>query len=157
GGTIGARIYNSATQALVASANTTASGTNLTVTIPISATLTPGVAYRIAFYNSAGGAADVLDPTPAGAAVTPCNDTTGYPHVSATSSATGDVFPNGLNPSLPYIPVTGSFAGPPTAYYSISAGGAQLVIGDVPRPIQATANTNKATKANFPPLLIAPN
>jgi sugar lactone lactonase YvrE len=46
---------------------------------------------------------------------------------------------------------------PPTAYYSVSSGGAQLVVGDAPRPLQAAAATAGATGTNFPPLLIPPN
>ena len=44
-------------------------------------------------------------------------------------------------------PVTGG------AYYSVSGGGAQLVIADAPRPLQAATGTGTM----FPPLLIPPN
>ena len=50
--TVGARIYDSTTQALIASANITVSGggSNLTLTVPLSATLVSGQNYRIGFY-----------------------------------------------------------------------------------------------------------
>jgi hypothetical protein len=49
--TVGARIYDSATQALIASANVTqTTGTDITVNIPVSAVLTAGKKYRIGFY-----------------------------------------------------------------------------------------------------------
>jgi hypothetical protein len=55
-GMVGARIYDAATQALVASGEASAGpGSNLTITVTISATLAAGKSYWAGFFVSDGG------------------------------------------------------------------------------------------------------
>ncbi|MEQ1803486.1 MAG: thrombospondin type 3 repeat-containing protein [Gammaproteobacteria bacterium] len=97
--TIGARIYNATTQALVASADVMpAVANNQSVTIPISATLIAGQSYRLGFFvgAGAGNSADMFDPIPAS-----YTEANGLLQITGAHSAGGDVFPNLSNIFIP--------------------------------------------------------
>jgi hypothetical protein len=107
--TIGARIYDSNSQALVASGNANVNaGSQLTVTIPIAATLASGATYRVGFYVQTA-------PSPGGGSGTvflansfPYTEPTGRFQIVAAwdSSPSGDVFPTTTNTALPQMTIT---------------------------------------------------
>ena len=104
-GTVGARVYDDATQALIASQDQTVpAGSDQSVTIPIVVTLIAGEAYRFAFFVSSGsngGAGDLFDPDPP--------TLFAFSYLSGPFQLTGawatpsDAFPNTQNTSLPFM------------------------------------------------------
>jgi parallel beta-helix repeat protein len=106
--TVGARIYDSSSQALVASGDVTVNpGSQLTVTIPIAATLASGATYRVGFYvqttPSSGGSGTVFLATSF-----PYTEATGRFQIVAAwdSSPAGDAFPATTNTALPQMTIT---------------------------------------------------
>jgi hypothetical protein len=101
GGTVGARVYDSATQALLASGNLSVSpGTGLTVTIPVSVVLKAGATYRLSFFvsDSNGGSGDGFVPT-----TLPYVEATGTFRVLHGYESLIDAFPANNNAEIPQI------------------------------------------------------
>ncbi|MGH7771675.1 MAG: SBBP repeat-containing protein, partial [Candidatus Binatia bacterium] len=101
---VGARIYDSSTTVLIASADTTVVSSG-PVTIPISATLVPGASYRLAFFVQAGvsGSGDMFDPDPPGSGGFPYIESTGSLRLNSAHSIISDSFPKGPNIFVPMI------------------------------------------------------
>ena len=104
-GTVGARVYDDATQMPIASQDqTVAAGSDQFVTIPITATLIAGEAYRFAFFVSNGlngGAGDLFDPDPP--TLFAFSYLSGPFQLTGAWSTPSDAFPNTQNTSLPFI------------------------------------------------------
>jgi len=104
---VGARIYNSGTSSLVASADTAVTtGSNLTVTVPLSATLTAGASYRLSFFVSAGGfggSGIMFDPNPPSLGGFPYTESTGTLTINQAYSTSSDAFPANANIFVPQI------------------------------------------------------
>jgi hypothetical protein len=102
GGTVGARVYDSVTQALLASGNLPVSpGTGLTVTIPVSIVLKAGATYRLSFFvsdGSNGGSGDGFIPS-----ALPYVEATGTLRVLHAYDSAMDVFPATTNTLVPRI------------------------------------------------------
>jgi len=115
--TIGARVYDSNTMTLIASADTTvSSGSNLSVTIPIPATLAAGSDYRLSFFVDAGGfggSGTMFDPDPSGLGGFPYTDATGTLDINQAYSIASDSFPTNANIFVPLITLHVSGAAPP--------------------------------------------
>jgi hypothetical protein len=101
---VGARIYNSTTQALVASADAVVPGgtADTTVSAPITAKLVAGQNYRVGFFvetSLVGGATGQLfSPT-----AFPYVEAAGMFRINSAHSVSGDVFPVGPNTFLPQM------------------------------------------------------
>lgn len=106
-GTVGARVYHTGTQALIASANmAVSSGSNQTVSMPISAVLAAGGTYRLCFFVSAGtngGSGTMFDPNPPSVGGFPYTESTGTLVVVQAYSTIADAFPNNQNIFVPLI------------------------------------------------------
>jgi hypothetical protein len=104
---VGARVYDTDTHALIASADqTVTTGTNQTVIAPVTATLVAGKTYRVCFFADAGGADDsgtLFDPSPPGTGGFPYTEATGNIRVLQSYSTGSDAFPAGLNFFAPHI------------------------------------------------------
>ena len=102
-GTVGARIYDATTHALIASQDVSVSaGANLTVDVSISATLRAGFSYVLAFFVSdggSGGSAVGILPTSLPYAVGPFT-------VTGLNESSFDAFPQNWNLEAPQITVT---------------------------------------------------
>ena len=106
GGTVGARIYNNDGTLRTSADVNVSSGTDQSVSIPISSLLYGGSTYRLGFFidaGSNGGAADLFDPTPSGFLLTPYTDSTGTVQVTGAFAYPGDVYPINANTSMPYM------------------------------------------------------
>ena len=128
--TVGARIYDSDGTGLVASAQTTVStGTNLSVTIPISATLPADNDYRLAFFVNAGGGASatLFDPAPAGSGGFPYTEASGTLEINQAYSIGSDSFPTGANIYAPRIRIDVSCAAAATAVPALGYRGLALL------------------------------
>ena len=104
--TLGARIYDSSTTALLASADKTLStGSVQSVTVPILATLRVGNDYRVAFFldTVGGGTTSLFDPDPAGVEGFPYEDATRAVEVNQAYSISSDSFPSNVNFFVPQI------------------------------------------------------
>jgi len=105
---VGARTYESATANLIAAQGATvAAGSNLTVTIPLSAALWQDRHYRLAFFvDAAGSGATVFDPDPYGTGVrfpyTAYCGPYGMNIIQAYSGS-GDVYPTNANIFVPQV------------------------------------------------------
>ncbi len=106
-GTVGARIYDSTSGLLLASADAAVgSGFDQAVTIPISVLLLAGQTYRVGFFIAAGGtfgSGDLFDPDPPGLDIVDYFDTTGSVLVSQAFQLASDAFPTNLNGGVPFI------------------------------------------------------
>jgi hypothetical protein len=106
--TVGARIYDSEATGLIASAQTTVStGTNLSVTVPISAVLSANNDYRLAFFVSAGGGATatLFDPDPSGSGGFSYTEEDGILEINQAYSIATDAFPTSADDLAPRIRV----------------------------------------------------
>ena len=110
--TVGARIYNGATQALVASAEIgLGTGSNMTVTVPITATLRAGNSYRIGFYvetNPRGRASGNMwasDNFSSLGGPIPYNEDSGVFRVNSAHSIGSDAFPANPNIFAPQLTI----------------------------------------------------
>jgi hypothetical protein len=106
-GSLGARVYDSSTQALLASADVSVPvGSGETVTIPISATLVAGHSYRLSFFVSDGGnggSGTMFDPAPAGVGGFPYTESTGRMVINQAYEAVSDAFPSNVNIFVPLM------------------------------------------------------
>ncbi len=106
-GTVGARIYDTGSGILLASADlAVGSGFDQSVTIPISVLLLAGQTYRVGFFIEAGGtqgSGDGFDATPAGLDILDYLDATGSLLVSQAFQSGSDAFPTNLNSLVPFI------------------------------------------------------
>jgi hypothetical protein len=137
--TVGARIYDSGTHALVATANAVvAGGTGLSVTVPIAASLVGGASYRLCFFVDAGGSGGsvtVFDPNPPSVGDFPYTESTSSFQVTQAYDSPGDGFPTGPNTLVPLITVQiGALVGVPPS----SPGDGRWALGPV-RPDPLTA------------------
>ena len=112
--TVGARIYDSSSGALVTSGNATVNaGSQQTITIPIAGTLASGATYRVGFYvqtapSTGGGSGTILVVNGATlTSFTPYTESTGRFQIVAAwdSSPSGDVFPTTVNTALPQMTI----------------------------------------------------
>jgi hypothetical protein len=78
------------------------SGTELDVTIPVSATLTAGDTFRVAFYLTSGEG-DVFDPDPLTAAGFSYTESQGLLQVTGAFLGSGSGFPTGVNGGVPFM------------------------------------------------------
>ena len=106
---VGARIYDSGTTLLLASAVTTISS-NGVVSLPISANLSSGGTFRLAFYvetsPSSQGSGTVFDPAPSGSGGFPYTESLGLLRINnAYSTISTDSFPSLSNIFVPQITV----------------------------------------------------
>jgi hypothetical protein len=103
-GTLGARIYDAASHALVASASkAVAMGTGLTVEVPISATLTAGKAYRVGFLGGMSANGDLFQPDSTSYTVGPFK-------ISGVFQSNDDSFPANVNIFAPRVTIKGCAA-----------------------------------------------
>jgi len=97
---VGARIYNSSSSLLIASAGVTISSSG-SVVVPISATLVAGGNYRVAFYVQTTplslASAYVFDPAPLGLGGFPYTETTGLLRINSPHQIATDSFPSGIS------------------------------------------------------------
>ena len=110
-GTVGARIYDSGTGALIVSADqAVGSGFDQSVTIPISATLVSGKTYRVGFIIVTDilsqGSGDLIDAAPNGYDISAYLDPTGSLQVTQAYSIGADAFPTNKNSMVPMISIT---------------------------------------------------
>jgi hypothetical protein len=106
-GTVGARVYDTNTQVLLATATTTvSSGTNQIVTLPISATLEAAHSYRVCFYVNGIGSCTLFDPNPPGSGGLPFADSTGTLMVTGIWAGGPDAYPVNINYGIPRIHLT---------------------------------------------------
>ena len=102
---LSARVYNSGTQALLYSHDTTVFNINNgTVNIPISYVLDTGMTYRISFYSSgpnSDNAGNMFQPT-----AFPYVDSTGLLRINQAYDVGADAFPNNFNIFVPIITMT---------------------------------------------------
>ncbi len=129
-GVIGARIYDSATSALIASGTETILAGS-TVTVPLAATLSPGQSYRIAFHLDPDGEGIVIllglfDPDPSGAGGFPYTESSGQLQINGGFSSGSDSFPSTSQNSLPAIQV--QLASNPTAVPTVSETGLLVLV-----------------------------
>jgi hypothetical protein len=105
--TVGARVYQNSTQALIASADVAVStGSFQDVTVPITAVLTAGRTYRLCFTvitDPGSGSGIVFDPNPPGTGGFPYTESTGLLVVVQAYSTANDEFPNIQNIFVPRI------------------------------------------------------
>jgi hypothetical protein len=126
-GTVGARVYQSGTGLLLASGSTAVtSGTNQTVTVPISAVLAAGGTYRLSFFVSAGfsgGSGTMFDPSPAGTGGFPYTESTGTLVIVQAYSIGFDAYPTNQNIFVPLISaeLTRATAVMPTSWGSLKS------------------------------------
>ena len=106
---VGARIYDTLTQTLIASAATTTSTSP--VTVPINAVLIVGRSYRVGFFvqNASG---NLFDPNPAGAGGFGYTDASGSVQVNGGFQGVADAYPTGA--SFSTIPQVVLHSGPDT-------------------------------------------
>ncbi len=97
--TLGARIYDSNTANLIASADLTLTSAGF-ITVPISATLISGNSYRVGFYGLLVSG-DMFDPDPAGLSVNPYTDIDGLIQINSGHSFSDDLFPSNNNVFIP--------------------------------------------------------
>lgn len=125
-GTVGARIYESSTKNLLASADQSVGfGLDQAITIPISILLQNENSYLLAFFITTpvgSGVADFFDPDPVGSNVTPYIDATGNIQVSQAFSGIPDTFPTNINSFVPLITVTADPVPEPTTFLLLGAG-----------------------------------
>ena len=111
-GTVGARIYDTASGVLLASADQAVGpGFDQSVTIPISALLLAGQTYRVGFFIDAGGtqgSGDGFDASPPGLDILDYVDATGSLLVSQAFQSGSDAFPTTLNGLVPFITLEAS-------------------------------------------------
>ncbi len=109
---VGARIYESSGGTLVASADVNITTAGSPITVPISATLLSGTAYRVAFFVATTppgqGTGTLFDPAPAGPAGFPYTEIAGVLQVNGAMSSASDVFPSGAESVAPQIQVSTS-------------------------------------------------
>jgi hypothetical protein len=105
--TVRARIYETGTSTLIASNEVSvAVGANQSIAIPMSATLSSGASYRLAFFiGGGGGSGGVFDPDPPGVSGFPYVDATGFLRINQGYQITTDSFPTNVNIYVPRITV----------------------------------------------------
>lgn len=107
--TVGARVYASPSGALLTSASTmVSSGSNLSVSIPISAVLQSGLSYRLSFFVDAGGSGGsgiMFDPAPPSVGGFPYTESNGILRINQAYSGIADAYPTGMNIFVPLIAV----------------------------------------------------
>lgn len=104
--TVGARVYESSPPFLIAAAQTSVTtGSNQSVTLPISATLVSGRSYRLCFFVDAGGFASgtLYDPSPSGFPGFPYTESSGVLRINQGYAIASDALPTNLNTSIPAI------------------------------------------------------
>ncbi len=107
--TVGARIYDDETQALLASVDADVTrGHDQTITLPISATLLAGHRYQLAFFVPDSG--DVFGPIPKGSHGFPYTEAADILRIEGATWNGEDEFPRHLNAFVPMITV--QFASP---------------------------------------------
>jgi hypothetical protein len=126
-GVVGARIYDSDSGGLIASANqTVGAGFDQSVTIPLSATLDSGETYRVGFFivtDPLGqGSGDGLDADPAGLSINPYIEPTGSLRIIQAYQIASDNFPTNLNGLLPLITVEANPVPVPGALILLGSG-----------------------------------
>ena len=106
---VGARIYSSAGLPLAAADLLVFVGEDQTINVPISATLTAGSSYRLAFFvptSDTGNNGNLFDPNPPGAGGFGYVETQGLFRVNGGFQIIGDVFPTDVSFSaIPQIGV----------------------------------------------------
>ena len=106
---VGARIYETSGGSLVAAADATITSAGGPLSVPISATLSAGSAYRVAFFVATTppgqGTGTLFDPAPAGPGGFPWTETGGVLQVNGAYSAASDAFPSGVENVAPQIQV----------------------------------------------------
>ena len=106
---VGARIYASPGGSLVASADTTVTSAAGPITVPISATLLSGSAYRVAFFVGTTPASlasgTMFDPAPPSLGGFPYTEATGELRVDQAYSVGADAFPTNPNIFVPLVQV----------------------------------------------------
>jgi hypothetical protein len=116
---VGARIYNSNTTQLVASANATTSSGG-TITVPLAATLASGGGYRVAIYVETSpefqASARLYRPDPDGTGGFPYTEMLGKLRINSAHALADDAFPSNVNFGVPQI-VLQVAEGPPSGNF----------------------------------------
>jgi hypothetical protein len=123
---VGARIYDSGTTLLLASADTNISSSGV-VSLPIFANLSSGGTYRLAFYvetdPSQLGSGTVFDPNPPGSGGTfPYTESLGLLRINNAYSIVSDSFPSTQNFFVPQITVQASAVPEPSSLLLLGVG-----------------------------------
>lgn len=124
--TVGARIYDSNTTALIASVSTTVlTGTALSVSVPISVVLASGGHYRLCFFvnaGSLGASANLADPSPPGPGGFPYTDASSALVIDQAYAFGSDAFPTNLDAGVPLIRIGTFQPRPPTLGFCFGDG-----------------------------------
>lgn len=108
---VGSRIYDTSDNSLVAK-NSVTIFSGGTVTVPISATLTPGGNYRVGFYVETSpqsrGSGILFDPDPLGFGGFPYTDATGLLRINNAYDIATDTFPTNWNIYVPQMELDGT-------------------------------------------------
>jgi hypothetical protein len=137
-GSVGARIYESSSGTLLASADqTVATGFDQSLTLPVTALLLSAQTYRVSFFISAGssgGSGDLFDADPLGLALNDYLDATGSVQVIQAFSIGSDAFPTIFNGGVPFITIeaTPSSSTPEPSVWLLVSGGMASLMG-IPR------------------------
>src|SRR4051794_37177270 len=131
GGTVGARVYATTGTLIAAADRSVPQGSDQSISIPISATLTAGSTYRFAFFISngdVGGSGNMFDPDPQGAFGFSYVDSSGLFRFTDARSNAGDIFPTTPNIFVPrmFLEVR---AVPEPALLWLMLGGLVVVVG----------------------------
>jgi hypothetical protein len=125
---IGARIYDSNSHALIASADVpVGAGNYQVITVPISAPLAAGGTYRVGVFAPSGSpsiSADLLDPSPPFAGGFPYVESRGLFRVDGGYEAVSDSFPATSSDLIP-----GEFSLPEPDLASSLLAGAAVILG----------------------------
>jgi hypothetical protein len=125
-GTLGARIYDSVSGALLSSGSAAvAAGANQSLTVLVTATLATGHTYRVGFFLDVGGSAgsgDFIDVNPPGLPITAYDENAGLFQITGTFQGLADSFPTNTNFGLPFISLQVAAVPEATGWVSIAIG-----------------------------------
>jgi len=134
---VGARIYNTSTQQLIASANVTDSSGG-PVTVPISATLVPGGDYRVGFFAATtpanGGIGTFFLPAGENPWLIPYTEADGLLQINGAYDIQPDSFPANLSEAVPQVNLQVVVVPEPACMGLLAVGVTALLFRRHPKP-----------------------